>query len=710
MGKNKKSKNQPSASAGPKCTCDHPYNCSCGNRPARPSKGHKWDPETQQWGGKGHKQKGASGQTRVVGQETKTTEVGKTQIAQWQKLPSNILREYCQKQKRPPPKFKELMNDHTKQKFKVRCIVPDSKDRDKDLILVPACPVANEEQAKEESALLALLQLTPNLPHERKLPEPYKTTWITAVQAQKDDRKSRDTKSKTPNAGTKATANNAHTGSKANTNLVLGTTHVSAADRRRQKEEKKRERNARIRKHEAIRMANRNHPVFLSATLRTQIQRLLRGDTVVLEDPAEDNEILDNYSSDRQAYVEERLHQEGFTKRQARTAFQKELAKAKHARDTDDEDQWEHLYDDCLQWLCVHLEEDQLPEGFNPKGQTLDVVAHPGTKTKANQKVSLEAQEVAKRYGLSHDDASWLLGQKETSVEDTLWKACCQLANVSTKLESIAGSSEENQQLVQEEIEALEAIFPSECQIMSNDGISSIVIQTPEELTLSIVFASGQYPSVRPQRVLCSGNWPQRNGVAFHVEIAKFVSTLELGEPMVFEIYGQVQQLLQTVGDLPSLKLQRTEQLKVSSSTTEGRTTTEGQNKSRRQSSPSLILRRPRQRSVFWSTRPSNTPPAVAHPKLSKSLEDQRKGLPAGHARKDFLSVLKKADDVSFASAFDFSSENLDMSLLALLFLTPYQSSRVLLVTGDTGCGKLYVCKKCLMGASCFSNFLAFRR
>eukprot|EP00429_Kryptoperidinium_foliaceum_P030446 CAMPEP_0176141002 /NCGR_PEP_ID=MMETSP0120_2-20121206/71690_1 /TAXON_ID=160619 /ORGANISM="Kryptoperidinium foliaceum, Strain CCMP 1326" /LENGTH=72 /DNA_ID=CAMNT_0017477113 /DNA_START=31 /DNA_END=245 /DNA_ORIENTATION=- len=51
-----------------KCTCDHPYQCNCGNRPPRPSKGHKWDPETQQWGGKGHKQKGASGQTGAVGQ------------------------------------------------------------------------------------------------------------------------------------------------------------------------------------------------------------------------------------------------------------------------------------------------------------------------------------------------------------------------------------------------------------------------------------------------------------------------------------------------------------------------------------------------------------------------------------------------------------------------------------------------------------------
>ena len=122
MGKgNKKSKG--STPSAPKCTCDHPYKCSCGNRPERPSKGHKWDPETQQWGGKGHKQKGASGQTSTVGQEAKITSVGKTQVAQWQRLPSQLLREVCQKQKRPPPKFKEMLNDHKKTKFKVRCLL-----------------------------------------------------------------------------------------------------------------------------------------------------------------------------------------------------------------------------------------------------------------------------------------------------------------------------------------------------------------------------------------------------------------------------------------------------------------------------------------------------------------------------------------------------------------------------------------------------------
>ena len=114
MGKSKgggkgKGGSSSSKTQAPKCTCDHPYNCSCGNRPPRPSKGHKWDPETQEWGGKGHKQKGASGQSGVVAKEATTATAGKTKIHEWQKMPSRILAEYCKKQKdKRPPKFKDF--------------------------------------------------------------------------------------------------------------------------------------------------------------------------------------------------------------------------------------------------------------------------------------------------------------------------------------------------------------------------------------------------------------------------------------------------------------------------------------------------------------------------------------------------------------------------------------------------------------------------
>jgi len=49
---------------------------------------------TQQWGGKDRQKGGGSGQIAVVAQQAETTAVGKTVLAQWQRLPSQLLQEF----------------------------------------------------------------------------------------------------------------------------------------------------------------------------------------------------------------------------------------------------------------------------------------------------------------------------------------------------------------------------------------------------------------------------------------------------------------------------------------------------------------------------------------------------------------------------------------------------------------------------------------
>ncbi|KAG7338163.1 ATP-dependent helicase HrpA [Nitzschia inconspicua] len=676
MGKPKGKKGGSSSAAppaAPKCTCDHPFNCSCGNRPPRPSKGHKWDPETQQWGGKGHKQKGASGQTASIGQHVQTTDKGKTQIAQWQKLPSQILQEYCQKQKRPPPKFKELLNQTDK--FKVRVIVPDPKnDRDKDLIIVPKNSVENEEQAKEEAALLALLQLTPNLPHERKLPEPYKTTWLNTIESQKKQtnaskevRKESDVNNRNIDKAAPAAPsnNNKSSAATASTGLSLASTFTSAADRRKQAELKRQQRNARIRKHEAIRMANRDTPVFLSARLRTQIQNLLKGDddnsTVLLDDEDDNDTALDNFDSDLQCYVEERLHQEGFTKRQARTAF---LQKGKNGADIEAE--WDHIYEECLQWLCINLEEDQLPEGFDPREQTLEVVSASKKKGIQNGNSAATTGSTSK-LGVTIQDAAWLVQrQKESPTKDIrsiFWERICEIAEASLDLGAETGNEHENLTVSAEEFEAIEAIFPTECSMETDESkhTCTITIKTPEEIDIQFTYMQGKYPSVYPESVLFLGKWSQPIGVAFHVEMVKFLSTLPLGEPILFELYGQAQTILQAMDELPKLSLSpmTVTQQRETNTNRGSRTTEASSGPDHVPSEKGVVKKRPRIRSSFWSTPPNKTTAAIPF-NWSKSIEQQRKCLPAWNARDKFLSALREAD----------------------------KSGRVVLVTGDTGCGK----------------------
>ena len=134
---------------------------------------------------------------------------------------------------------------------------------------------------------------------------------------------------------------------------------------------------------------------------------------------------------------------------------------------------------------------------------------------------------------------------------------------------------------------------------------------------------------------------------------------------MLFEIYGQMQLLLQTLDELEDLSLssdnQEKGQPKSLATEKEDSESDRQQEKPKRQKKPfHKAFKRPRARGQFWSTPPEKTPPATSFPTISKTLKDCRSELPAGKARSDFLKCMEEAD----------------------------QSSRVVLVTGDTGCGK----------------------
>jgi hypothetical protein len=664
MGKAKAPKKGAAPSAPPRCNCSDPFKCECGNRPERPSRGHKWDPESQQWGGKGHKQKGG-GQAAQVGVEAKKTEVGKTTIAQWQKLPSQLLDDVTQREGRPQAKFKQIGT------YKFRVIIQDAKvarrGGDHDIILMPANTVANPEQAKEEAALLGLLHLTPSLPHERTLPEPYKTTWIHAVQAATDQKKA-DAKNATskptvesagPSVSTSADGNAA----KASTNLILATPFVSKAEKRKQDQEKVQERNALQRKYDAVRNANRDHQVFMSAKIRKLIEKLLRGDSAQWEEIDDQEVVSEGADKDLKTYVIQRLCTEGFTKSQALTSF------GKLESVNDKEELWESIYDECLQWLCIHLDEDQLPEGFDPRGRTLDIVAAPSTKSQTNRppKTNPEVQALAKRFGLTPVDASFILKKKGASVDATIWDTFCEAANRPFTTEASSFNVDQNREIANDELQALEAIYPpEECSVITTDGLTTIRINMPEDdhkLTLEIMFHETKYPSIHPARILLTGNWGKCIGAVVHIELVKFVSSLPVGDPMIYEIVGHLQTLLQSAadGELSPVALSSaiaSRPAKKVADNVKGDGNSEILNPK-----PAARLRRPRERSSFWSRSPKQTPAATAFPSIGAAMKAERDSLPAAKARAEFISVMRAAD----------------------------KGGRVILVTGDTGCGKVNV-------------------
>ena len=669
MAKKGKKGDSKAAAKQPKCTCDHPFKCTCGNRPERPSKGHKWYPETQEWAGKGHKQKGASGQISSVSQAAKTTSVGKTEVAQWQRLPSQLLQDICQRQKRPRAKFKNLESHGGKYKYRV--IVPDGKDPKKDLFFVPAQPVGNEEQAKEEAALLALLEMTPSLPHERKLPDPYRTTWLHAIEQAKSGKSKKAPGKKQPEEP-KPSRSTRQSGAVASTSLTSASAYSSQAEKRRVLDEKRQKKNARIRRHENIRLANQNHPVFMSAQIRKHLEALLRGENI---DWKEDDEAdIAEPESEIEGYVIDCLHAEGFTRRHVRTAWA-EVTKTNRNLVASNQDDGEKVYESILQWLLVHLDEDQLPEGFDPRGRTLDVVSGRNGSEEtdiATRDPSSESAQFAARYGLSIKEISWLDKQTKhnnEALEDALWFALENAAGFK-KVKACDDDQDANRRVLQEEIEALEAIYADECKITcSDDGsLQTIEVKLEDlEKTLHVVVRPGAYPSQTPERVWVTGRWPQPLGSAIHIELLKFLmKQVTPGEPMVFELQGCLQDLLASPEEWSSdqsvLIPGENKQPLVPANSTTPTVDTAGVQATKETSyaKSKTNRRRPRERRTFWSKPPSKTPAATAFPQIPSSIDRVRRSLPAAAARDKFLRLLKEADN----------------------------GGRVLLVTGDTGCGK----------------------
>lgn len=107
-------------------------------------------------------------------------------MKEWQRTPSQLVQEYCQKQKRPKPLFQ---NDRAPPgrgwsycsesvTRSIRVVLPDPKNKEKDLVFSSTDSFPDAVLARNCTCLLALHHLQPTLPLNQKLPEPYASMWL----------------------------------------------------------------------------------------------------------------------------------------------------------------------------------------------------------------------------------------------------------------------------------------------------------------------------------------------------------------------------------------------------------------------------------------------------------------------------------------------------------------------------------------------------
>ncbi len=395
--------------------------------------------------------------------------MGNVAVKQWQKLPSKLLADLCKKNSKEMgmPVYRPIGNRGAGDangpgKYRFRLIVPsalktNNNKGEHDVVLAPSLPVENEEQAKEEAALLGLLYLFPKLPHERTLPEPYRSTYLVALknnninssnsnnhdpvndgmdQTKNDDKNNAKTDKifkSPPNANSigkndlksniKIIPHDNNTasskqGATANTQLTANipsfrsNTHAATksgpssssfsapilltkAQRKEARLAHQREIQANIRKHEALRNANKPMEVFMSARFRRRIERLLAGDygdereSEEDDDREADEEDGDGNECEEEdvvrSYVIQRLVHEGFTRQQSRKAYRRVFGNGEKKVDSTGQDQqMDSAYEQTLQNLLIHSKEDDLPIGFDPRGGNLDVIIPTASAKRTN--------------------------------------------------------------------------------------------------------------------------------------------------------------------------------------------------------------------------------------------------------------------------------------------------------------------------------------
>ena len=130
---------------------------------------------------RGHRQKGAG--TARVGKGTIV--ISGIEMKEWQRTPKQLIHEWTQRMKRPKP-FWSRANGKPAQpggsgNLRAWLTLPDPKKPEKSLKFLTEQGFSTMLEAQHAVSLLALKHLGDTIPHERKLPEPYRTMWLQLV-------------------------------------------------------------------------------------------------------------------------------------------------------------------------------------------------------------------------------------------------------------------------------------------------------------------------------------------------------------------------------------------------------------------------------------------------------------------------------------------------------------------------------------------------
>ncbi|KAG7388339.1 ATPdependent RNA helicase [Phytophthora pseudosyringae] len=542
----------------------------------------------------GHRQRGAGAVSVSTGDAVRQGVLCK----EWQRTPMQLLRELCQAKKRRQA-FYARARTQDPAKFRARCVLPDAKDKDKDLSFCPEQEFDSQDEARHCAALLALKHVEPLRPLERKLPDPFRDLWLAlgsqdaagAGPASKKGRNKTKTEQKEPKTEVK---------SKDEKDMDLWAGDQS--DEEVQEEEKKKkkeapvaltmdrkfashkefeaarlartqERNKKQRSRENRERANLPKQVMMSAPCRELIEGILRklggmqkksfqGEDGDADSDAEEHRKMEDEEFQRKAT--KRLKAIGFTPAQIRGA----LLNCKRDRSVDDHEDAEDAHMTAIfDWLCLNIPEGDLPKKFNPEGTQLDVVL--STSSSEPARTTVLVQRLMK-FGYDRRDAvsvanEFVLEHPATSEEDLKAPSMAMLFALLKKLfphvkkhfglediNKAVDAPEDDEELLnqrQDEIFALEAIYDEKLTITTLEGGSNaqlLEFEVTDALRLHVFLPStSTYPFELPLLALTSTEVTHQPHLLAACGEALKSCAHSMGDPMLYDIYVTIDTYLQ---------------------------------------------------------------------------------------------------------------------------------------------------------------------
>jgi len=403
-------------------------------------------------------------------------------VKEWQRLPRQLVQEYCQREKRPRPFYPRAFCNESN-KFRVRCVVGDPKGKkEKDLMFCSNESFSSVNESEEWSSLLALKHLTPNLPLEQKLPDPYKAGWISL-------------------------------GSN-NPMVTNERAHVSLAEQSAKKEVHRQRANVVEARRDARMKAIPQ--VHMNEENRHFIEQILKSSQKFNENNQ------NNQKSSPRVHGEE---ESKIVKKLVALQFDRpDIDRAIHSANSPD-------FDSVLNWLLIHLPESRLPSRFDPRGAQFEVI-----QSGANLQ-QFWATMYAMPAKLFHQ-----INQEMRENEEKIAAKICQIIYKNDKNQKI--NEEENissvDEIIEEEIAVIESIFGSDCSVMSARRVQ---VKISNSLTVEFwASKSSNYPSHLPVILIHQSSLSALERLQLLLSLVSYASDADLiGRACLYDLCSHLQ-------------------------------------------------------------------------------------------------------------------------------------------------------------------------